>query len=31
MRSAETGWWSFPGAATDGGMVGVTARTGLTR
>jgi hypothetical protein len=31
MRSAETGWWSFPGTATDGGMVGVTARTGLTR
>lgn len=32
MRSAETGWWSLPGTATDGAsMVGVTARTGLTR
>jgi hypothetical protein len=32
MRSAETGWWSLPGTATDGSsMVGVTARTGLTR
>ncbi|MFM8735155.1 MAG: hypothetical protein ACKOC8_08180 [Pirellulales bacterium] len=31
MRSAETGWWSFPGTATEGGMVGVTARTGLAR
>lgn len=32
MRSAETGWWSMPGTATDGSsMVGVTARTGLTR
>lgn len=32
MRSAETGWWSMPGTATDGSsMVGVAARTGLTR
>jgi hypothetical protein len=32
MRSAETGWWSMPGTATDGAsMVGVAARTGLTR
>ncbi|MFM7242645.1 MAG: hypothetical protein ACKO40_00530 [Planctomycetaceae bacterium] len=32
MRSAETGWWSLPGTATDGAsMVGVAARTGLTR
>jgi len=32
MRSADTGWWSLPGTATDGSsMVGVTARTGLTR
>lgn len=31
MRSADTGWWSFSGAANDGSMVGVTARTGLTR
>lgn len=32
MRSAETGWWSLPGTATDGSsMVGVTARTGLSR
>lgn len=31
-RSAETGWWSLPGTATDGAsMVGVAARTGLTR
>jgi len=32
MRSAETGWWSLPGTATDNAsMVGVAARTGLTR
>jgi hypothetical protein len=32
MRSATTGWWSMPGTATDGSsMVGVAARTGLTR
>jgi hypothetical protein len=31
-RSADTGWWSMPGTATDGAsMVGVAARTGLTR
>jgi hypothetical protein len=31
-RSAEGGWWSMPGTATDGAsMVGVGARTGLVR
>lgn len=31
-RSAETGWWTLPGSATDGAsMLGVTARTGLAR
>lgn len=31
-RAADSGWWSIPGTATDGGsMVGVTARTGLVR
>ncbi len=32
MRSADTGWWSMPGTATDGSsMVGIGARTGLVR
>jgi hypothetical protein len=31
-RSAETGWWSLPGTATDGSStVGVAARTGFVR
>ena len=31
-RSVDDGWWSMPGAATDGSsMVGIGARTGLVR